>query len=133
MSKENQDKKKENKKGGEFVIRFSKGDIGASVFLKTASAGFRYLSYSLSRSYEVGEKKEKRYSSDFYDYNAASIADVVIRASKFIGEHRDNPEGAIEGAKVVKANRDKYFEGKKQAKANGVAKEADAPAEAASF
>lgn len=105
-------KKQENettnkRKNGTYVIRFGKRSgedtIFANVYLKTANAGFKYLSYSLSRRYTVGDAQ--RYSSDFYHYNAAAIADVAIQAASFIKDHKDNPAGAMEGAKELNAKR----------------------------
>lgn len=107
MSKKQETTAKPKQKNGTYVIRFGKksGDdtIFASVFLKTANAGFKYLSYSLSRRYTVGDVQ--RYSSDFYHYNAGAIADVSIQAAAFIKDHKDNPAGAIEGAGRLNAKR----------------------------
>ena len=124
-TKKDSESAKPRQKGGTHVIRFSKGnaksDVGASVFLKTAGSGFKYLAFSLSRGFKSSESpdEKKRYSTDFYDYNAAAIADVAIQAASFIQAHRDNPEGAIEAAEEIKA--------KRTAKVNGATEEASEP------
>ena len=106
-NKKQQSASKSKQKNSTYVIRFGRtsGDdtIFATVWLKTANAGFKYLTYSLSRRYTVGDVQ--KYSTDFYHYNSGAKNDVSSQASAFIKMHKDNPFGAIEAAKELNAKR----------------------------
>ena len=84
-----------DKKSG-YVTTLRHGAVAATVWLRTGAEGFRYLTFTLSRSFQSKNGGKPGYSTDFFDYNADALAAAVDEASTFIHEFKHDPEAAIE-------------------------------------
>ena len=89
-----------DKKSG-YVTTFRHGAVAATVWLRTGAEGFRYLTFTLSRSFQSKNGGKAEYSTDFFDYSADALAATVDEASTFIHEFKHDPGAAIEAGRKL--------------------------------
>ena len=63
---------------------FRRGAIAASVWPRQTATGFKYLEYSLSRSWKTKAGDKEGYSQNFFESNDEALYEVIHEASAFI-------------------------------------------------
>ena len=100
MSKKTTKTNSPNKKSG-YVTTFRHGAAAATVWLRTGAEGFRYLTFTLSRSFQSKNGGKPGYSTDFFDYNDEALTQVIGQAACFVREFKHDPEAAIEAGRKL--------------------------------
>ncbi len=63
---------------------FRRGAIAASVWPRQTSTGYRYLEFSLSRSWKTKSGDKEGYSQNYFESNEDALFEVIQEASEFI-------------------------------------------------
>ncbi len=73
---------------------FRCGAIAASVWPRQTATGFRYLEFSLSRSWKTKSGDKEGYSQNFFENNEEALMEVIQDASEFIRGQNLEQHGA---------------------------------------
>ena len=100
MSKKTTKTNTPDKKSG-YVTTLRHGAVAATVWLRTGAEGFRYLTFTLSRSFQSKNGGKPGYSTYFFDYNDEALLQVIGQAACFVREFKHDPEAAIEAGRKL--------------------------------